>query len=302
MKRDRFIRYSQSATLKTHRGRHIFALRQAIGLLSHHLISTLFLFTFVCVLLVLPLTLMNLRQNVNIILNNLSKNAVINVYLEPTTNQTDVNRLIKSLNLRKDVQFSRYISPTEGLQEFETQSGVSKIMQYLPHNPIPGVIVLKATQMKSAPSAVKTLTTSLTKLPHVTHVVMNTQWLFHAYKLLTALNNTLFLFSCIVFVLVVMITTTLFHMFLPVFPLKKPYLTLIYLGIMVGIINGTLADYLVNYALLSLKDLLRQLTFIDTSALQLDLSVNSLLMNIAFAILTALMSGFIVHKYRIRVQ
>ena len=302
MKRARLIRYRQSAALKTPQSRHFFALRQAIGLLSHHLISTLFLLAFTCVLLVLPLTLMNLKQNVSIILENVTKNAVINVYLETSTGKTSINQLLKTLNLRKDVTFLRYISPKQGLNEFEQQSGVTHIMDYLPHNPIPGVIVLKASDVVNTPDMAKKLIDSLTHLPHVTRVVMNTEWLFHAYNLLTILNKTLLSFTGIVFLLVIVITTTLFHILLPRFPLKKPYLTLTYLGVMLGVISGTMADYLVNYTLLSLKDLLQQLTFIDASALQLDVSANSLLLNVVFAVFTMVLSGLIVHKYRVRAQ
>lgn len=281
--------------------RHLFAARQAIGLLSHHLVSTFLLLIFACVLLALPLCLLNMLQNVHAISGNLHKNAVINLYLSPGVSAGDADRLVGELKLRPDVYFERYIPPDVGLEEFESQSGLSELTKYLKDNPIPGVVVLKPSHAKNSLSAINQLVGSLRQLPGVGDVVVNVQWLSRAYALVHSLNNTIIVFTLIVYILVLVITTTLFHMLLPVFPIERPFLTIFYLGLMLGVVNGTLSDYVVNYALISLKELLAQLTFIDASLQNLHLTIGSLIYNLLFAILTMIVSGLIVHKYRIRV-
>jgi hypothetical protein len=280
---------------------HVFAAREAISLLSHHLVSTFLLLTFVCVLLALPLTLIKLFQNVNYVSDHLNKNAVINLYLKVDARQSDVDTLISELRLRHDVLFEQYISPKTGLKEFEEQSGLSDLTQYLKQNPIPGVIVLKPTQAENSLEAINQLVGSLNQLPNIDNVAINTQWLSHAYALLHSLNKTLIIFTVIVYILVLVITTTLLHMMLPLFEPKRPYLTIIYLGTMLGVVNGSLSDFIVGSALGSLKELLSQLTFIDTALPYLQLSDSSLLFNLCFAIFTMILSGCIVHKYRARV-
>ncbi len=68
----------------------------------------------------------------------------------------------------------RYVSPTRGLREFKTASGLRGMGLFGRHNPLPGVVIVAPA--RPGPHSVALLATRLRGLPDVTHVQSNLVW------------------------------------------------------------------------------------------------------------------------------
>lgn len=276
---------------------HFDILIQAVDLLSHHLFGFFVLIIFTSILLSLPLTLTYLLQGMGSIGDALNKNAQISIYLTPGLSNTDTTQLTDNLNARGDMQFVRYITPDQGLQEFEKQSGLEKLNDYINSNPIPGVIMLKITTPDPTLDELNKITDDLGSLPGVESVAMNGQWLNHAVSVITSISTSLAIATAISFFLSLVIIIVLLNFLLPESLEKTSNLTMVYLGILLGIITGIAADYWVSYFAHMLDQLAGQLTFLNLKTDHFHLAGWDIFVNQLGCWITLIIAALVVRHY-----
>lgn len=281
---------------------HMAELFQAMDLLSHHLFGFFILIIFTSILLSLPLTLTYLLQGVGSISDALNKNAQVSIYLTPGLDEAKTTELTTQINARGDTEFVRYISPDQGLKEFEKQSGIEKINDYINKNPIPGVILLKITVPDQNLKETNQLAKELQSLPGVDSVAMNGQWLSHALTLTSSISTSIAIATIISFFLILVLIVVLLNFLLPESLHNTLPLTMVYLGILLGIITGIVADYWVSYFAHLLDQLAEQLTFLNLSTKHFHLTGMDIFINQLGCWTTLVLAALIVRHYRLHMK
>lgn len=276
---------------------HFEVLIQAIDLLGHHLFGFFILIIFTSILLSLPLTLTYLLQSVGSISKSLNQNAQMSVYLTPGLKNVATNELITTIKTRSDTEFVRYISPEQGLEQFEKQSGIAKLNDYINTNPIPGVIMLKVTLFEPSIDELDQLTEELATLPGVESVTLNGQWLTHAISVIASISTSIAIATTLAFFLILLVIIGLLNFLLPESLDHTSNLTMIYLGILLGIITGIAADYWVGYFARLLDQLTSQLTFLNLKPDYFHLAGWDIFINQFGCWMTLIIAALIVRRY-----
>ncbi len=294
-------RITKKSSYKSKRS-HMAELWQAMDLLSHHLFGFFILIVFTSILLALPLTLTYLLQGVGSINNALNQNTEISVYLTPGLSDAKITELTAGINSRGDTEFVAYISPDQGLEEFEKQSGIEKINDYINKNPIPGVIMLKVATPNQSINQLNQLAKELEKLPGVDDVVMNGQWLNHALSVVSSISTSLAIATTISFFLILVIIVVLLNFLLPESLQDTSSITMVYLGVLLGVITGIAADYWVSYFAHLLDQLVNQLTFLNLKPEHFHLTGSDVFVNQLGCWMTLIVAALIVRHYRLHIQ
>ena len=278
---------------------HYYAFKQAVRLLGHHIFGFLILIFFVSILLSVPLTLVYVSQTTNTISHSMNSNAQMSVYLNSGLSNNETQSIIETIQHMDDVYFVKYISPAEGLHEFEQQSGIAKLTNYLQDNPIPGVIILRTANNQSVLEIAKSVSNQISTLPGVNNIALNSDWLSKSLAFIKSIQKSLVISTIIAFFLVFVIITTLFNLLLPESLIDTSKRTMIYLGLLVGVVTGIAADVAVSYFSFSINDLIQQLTFLNVSAHSKPLDLISIAINQALSWTVLIVAALIVRRYRI---
>lgn len=140
-------------------------------------------FASLMTILVIGITL-TLPADLELFLHNLysasqgwHKSTQISLYLAPNIEATSLAHLRRDLTLRDDVANVEYISPQQGLAEFKQRSGFGDVVNLLPHNPLPGVLLIYPDADVRTPEHMAHLLADLQQLPHVELAQMDLAWL-----------------------------------------------------------------------------------------------------------------------------
>lgn len=290
-------------SLNAHKKRsHVGMLIQAVELLSHHLFGFFVLIVFTSILLSLPLTLTYLLQGIGSIAHAVNQNAQISVYLTPGLDDAATNDISNTLKARTDTAFLGFISPQQGLKQFEKQSGIEKLKDYLNTNPIPGVILLKVVLVDPRLDELDQLTAELAAFPGVESVAMNGQWLTHAISVIQSISLSIAIATAISFFLILVIIIMLLNFLLPESLNETSKMTMVYLGILLGIITGIIADYWVSYFAHFLDQFVGQLAFLNLKTEHFHLGNIDIFINQFGSWLTLIIAALVVRHYRLRIK
>jgi cell division transport system permease protein len=276
------------------------AITQAIDLLSHHLLGFFILIIFASILLSLPLTLTYILHNVNEMGESLHQDTQISVYLTPGLSNNNTNTLIKTVRAQDNIDYIEHISQQQGLEEFEKESGLSKLTDYLGYNPIPGIILVRPTAYEPSVNDLKRIVNNLSLMPGVENVAIDTQLLEHALKFTNSLYHSIAIVTIILYFLTLVILTMLMNFLLPESLSNTSNTTMVYLGLLLGIIAGMLSDYLVSYFSLLVKGIITQLTFLNVIPSHFELSVSSVVVNQIGSWIMLTIAALIVRKYHLK--
>lgn len=109
----------------------------------------------------------------------------ISVYLQPHVSDQQAAALMKQLQQRDDIGNVSYISPAQGLQEFQQQAALQEALKVLPENPLPGIIVITPRLHSQSPAEIQNLLASLQQLPNVDTSQLDTLWIKRFYDFMT---------------------------------------------------------------------------------------------------------------------
>jgi len=98
----------------------------------------------------------------------------LSVYLLPEANADDARAVRERIGRLPNVAEQRYISRDAALAELKATSDLNDVLTALDHNPLPDVYVVRAVD--TGPEALETLKKSLSALPKVEHVQLDSDW------------------------------------------------------------------------------------------------------------------------------
>ncbi len=245
--------------------RHIQAIRTSFHQLSLAPIASLMTFAVIGIALALPFGLYALLQNAQGISHNLHNSAQISLYLNHDISDTEKNNLLVALKSDATIANITYISPEEGLQEFQKDSDFNNVLSALKTNPLPSVLIIEPAVTAQSSLQIQQLIDRLTRLPNVTTAQLDMQWLqrFNAILLLIhrILTVIILLFAIGVLLIIgntIRLTTQQYRDEIFVIKLlggserfiRRPFL---YGGMIYGLAGSIIAWLLVDFSLLFLQ-------------------------------------------------
>ncbi|MTI13414.1 permease-like cell division protein FtsX [Sansalvadorimonas verongulae] len=135
---------------------------------------------------VLSMALDNLREVAG---SNQMTSARASMYLKSNISDAQALQLRESLAHDAAIEQATYISPAQGLTEFEKYSGLGEALRQLDENPLPGVIEIVPKDV--SPLAVSNLRNRLSRMTGVDEVRVDSAWLKRLQSILK-LGNRIF--------------------------------------------------------------------------------------------------------------
>lgn len=133
----------------------------------------------------LPLGLSCLLKNISTVNSNWHHQPTISLYLSTDTHlPSPPTELITQIKAMPNIASIQYISPEQGLNEFQQQAQHINWLNTLSKNPLPGVIMVTPTPGHHSIAALKTLEQQLQLLPDVDLVQLDTRWVTRLEQIL----------------------------------------------------------------------------------------------------------------------
>src|SRR3990167_8891042 len=118
---------------------HLRAILNSLGQLSRSPWASLLTFAVIGIALALPLSLFVLLKNIQVVSSSFQASGQINLYLQNNISDEQLHNTLVVLNMDEGVAKSQYISPQQGLQDFEQNSGLNGSALNLQSNQLPPV-------------------------------------------------------------------------------------------------------------------------------------------------------------------
>lgn len=158
--------------MKAYFTRHLQVFITTLGDLARSPAATILTVAMIGVTLALPTGLYVGLLNLQRFSHGWRGQGSLSVYLKRGVSGTHVTRALRRM---AGVRSAYYISPAKGLQQFEAQSGLGRVLGVLHGNPLPGVV--EVTPKAATAKPLTRLATRITSLKGVAHVQSNLAWL-----------------------------------------------------------------------------------------------------------------------------
>jgi cell division transport system permease protein len=164
---------------------HLRAFLFGLGELLRAPVASAITLLVIGIAMTFPAGLYALLQNGQKLAEQWDSNPTISLYLQPHTQEAQALALIKQLQQRDDIANVSYISPEQGLKEFQQQSAIQSALRTLPENPLPGIIVITPRINLQSSTDSQNFLASLKELPNVDTSQLDTLWIQRVYELMT---------------------------------------------------------------------------------------------------------------------
>lgn len=158
------------AWVESHRSSLLDSLRR----LGKQPIGSFFTCLVMAIALSLPMGLSLLLSNVERLGGSWQRAAQISVYLQLDAGHAEGSRLREQIKAMPGVAEAEYVSSEQALKEFQKDSGLGEALKELPHNPLPGVVVVTPQEVDKP--ALEALRTRLAELPKVQQAQLDLVW------------------------------------------------------------------------------------------------------------------------------
>ena len=261
---------TQHRYLRTYFQHHQHAWQQGLRQLTKTPIASILTIAAISITLVLPTVLLILLNNMKTITQTWQTGTNISVYLNMTTTTQQVAEFRQALQKIDNIKTQRYISPTQGLQQFTKQSGLPDILKTLNKNPLPGVFMVEPGT--SSPAKLNILAAQLKTLPYVKNVKLDEQWVKRLNAIINLLQRFTYGIATLLALAVLLIVGNTirmaiqnYHREIEVMKLiggsdrfiRRPFL---YSGIFYGLSSAIFAAIILNFLLIWLQAPINQLT------------------------------------------
>lgn len=161
--------------------RHVGVSVAAFGRILRHPFSTFMIVLVIGVTLALPAAINLIVKNARAISGSWDNALDFAVFLKQELTESEAAGLARLIGQRADVESVQFISATEALADFRSQSGFGSALDQLPDNPLPHTLVVRPGPGNTNASIVL-LQEELGNLPETDHVQVDTEWVqrFHA--------------------------------------------------------------------------------------------------------------------------
>ena len=261
---------NNSKSIKKYFSHHYSALIASCKKLWLSPLSTSMIVIVIAIALALPTSLLVLLQNVKYFSHSWSGSEQIALYLKMDVSSNQVQTLLNQIKTKPGIANVQYISPQQGLAEFQNQAAFQNDIQSLNNNPLPGVILVQPKNSLN-PTAINQLVKSFQLLPQVDLTQFNMQWAKRLTAMVDLAKHLVIALGILLSMGILFIIGNTVHLALQeyqheieVFTLvgathsfiRRPFL---YAGILYGLIGSILAGVLVTALVWSLRAPISQL-------------------------------------------
>ena len=213
----------------------------------------------------LPAGLYILLQNLQSISQHWDNGGSISLYLKKGTPDFKISAMLTDLKKNTAVKKVKYISPEQGLRDFEQATQFGNIFSELKQNPLPGVIVITPTKDKRSPADLNNLINQFQRTHLIDVAQVDFAWIQRLYYIITIgkrITYSLALLFGLGVLLIIgnTIRLTIEHHYEEMAILKLVGATdtfirrpILYRGLLYGVFGGTLAWLLISISLSWLK-------------------------------------------------
>ncbi|MEP6883498.1 MAG: permease-like cell division protein FtsX [Gammaproteobacteria bacterium] len=173
--------------------RHAQTLVGSFGRIVKHPFASLMTMGVIAVALALPLFLNMLLSNVRTATGNWNDAFNLSVYMDKKANAARTGALAKQLRLRGDVAAVRVITADQAMAEFRDNSGFGKALDAMSDNPLPDTLIVTPSLDASTPQGTAKLKESITAMPDVQAVQLDTEWVKRLHAMLDILRRVVVL-------------------------------------------------------------------------------------------------------------
>lgn len=155
--------------------------------------------------LTLPGTLYTVVKNVEQLSAQWEEASEISLFLRQDISEASAQQFVRRIQTWNEVQSLTYLSPDEGLQEFQRLSGLGDAISYLETNPIPAVVLVVPNSKHASPTASSMLLDKLVQEREVDTGKLDIEWLERLYAVVAVAENVVYLLAVLLFFAVVLI-------------------------------------------------------------------------------------------------
>mgnify|MGYP000692172277 CR=1 FL=1 len=166
--------------------RHLQVMLFSLGQLWRQPLSSLMTIIVIGIALALPAGLYVLLHNVEQVSDQWDDATQISLFLQQDVSQDQALALNKKLNTWPNIASTHYQSSKQSLEEFRQLSGLGSLLDSLPSNPIPAIIIIHPNDKDLRQDAIGSLLSRLEVLPEVEQAQLDMEWL----QRLRSINKT----------------------------------------------------------------------------------------------------------------
>lgn len=157
--------------------RHAQVALASLGELWRQPLATLMTILVIGIALALPAGLYVLHKNIEQLSGEWQQASRISLFLKADVKDGRGEQLAEQLRSWPDIQKIDFQSSSQSLQEFRSVSGLGEVLDSLPENPLPGLIIIEPVADATANTAHTDLLERLEKLQEVDLAQLDMQWL-----------------------------------------------------------------------------------------------------------------------------
>lgn len=157
--------------------RHLQVMLFSLGRLWRQPVASLMTITVIGIALVLPAGLFVLSENMSSLSNRWDSASQITLFLKKDVNPQQAQQLTDKLKDWPTIKNLHYQSAQQSLEEFRKLSGLGKVLDSLPSNPLPAIIIVEPSDEGSTATNISKLVSQLNELPQVEQAKLDMEWL-----------------------------------------------------------------------------------------------------------------------------
>lgn len=166
--------------------RHIQVMLFTLGRIWRQPLASLMTFMVIGIALALPASLYVLLKNVEQVSTQWDDVAQISLFLNQDVKDAQAQKLVTELKAWPEITAVNYQSASQSLEEFRQLSGLGSLLDTLPTNPLPAVVIVQPDSKGLQADAISRLLSRLEALPDVEQAQLDMEWL----QRLRSLNET----------------------------------------------------------------------------------------------------------------
>lgn len=169
--------HSFTSRIHSWRSHHRLVAAQSIQRLIATPVSSVMTILVLAIAITLPAALNVAITNVAHLTGQASDNVQMSLYLEKTTSDTNGRKLANQMANWNGVNSASYVSPQQAKDSFRAMEGFTEIINSLPENPLPGVIVLILSDQSLTVNQAEALRQQALALREVASAKIDLEWL-----------------------------------------------------------------------------------------------------------------------------
>lgn len=271
-----------SQQMNSYWSRHGQAFFISLGKLWRQPLANIMTIAVIGIALALPATLYIVLQNIHSVGAGWNDNAQITLFLKKDVTDPQAKIVEQQLRSESDIGRVTYVNPSQGLRQFEKQSGFGNVLQQLSSNPLPGVLVIEPAATLTTPIEIQSLLEQLKQLPEVDIAQLDMGWITRLFGIINVLETAVWALAFLLALAVILIVGNTIRLSIQNHRdeievtklvgatdafVRRPFL---YTGILYGFFGALIAYFLVSFLLMLLSGPVSNLSTLYQSSFALS--------------------------------